>query len=132
MFGVGAIVATGNLNIKPVLLQAAAGAVAGDGISYWLSRHYQGELQRIWLFSHYPGMLQKEMDFFHRHGGKSVLFGRIVSPIRPIIPVVAGMLDLRLYSAGSLFLVLTVFMAGWGFLGVLQDVLAKDPLVMAD
>jgi hypothetical protein len=30
------------------------------------------------------------------------------------------------------FLVLMLFVAGWGFLGVLQDVLAKDPLVLAD
>jgi membrane-associated phospholipid phosphatase len=30
------------------------------------------------------------------------------------------------------FLVLALFAAGWGFLGVLQDVLAKDPLVLAD
>lgn len=43
MFGVGAVVATGNLGLKPALLLAAAGAVVGDGISYWLGRHYQGE-----------------------------------------------------------------------------------------
>ncbi len=30
------------------------------------------------------------------------------------------------------FLVLALFAAGWGFLGVMQDVLAKDPLVLAD
>jgi undecaprenyl-diphosphatase len=30
------------------------------------------------------------------------------------------------------FLALTLFVAGWGFLGVMQDVLAKDPLVLAD
>jgi len=30
------------------------------------------------------------------------------------------------------FLVLALFSAGWGFLGILQDVLAKDPLVIAD
>ena len=33
MFGMGAIVATGSLGLKPVLLLAAAGAIAGDGIS---------------------------------------------------------------------------------------------------
>lgn len=40
MFGVGAVVATGHLALKPVLLLAAAGAVAGDGISYWLGHHF--------------------------------------------------------------------------------------------
>jgi membrane protein DedA with SNARE-associated domain len=94
MFGVGAIVATGILGLKPVLLLAAAGAVAGDGISYWLGRHYQDGLRRIWPFSRYPGMLQNGEAFFRRHGGKSVLFGRFVGPVRPVIPVVAGMLGM--------------------------------------
>ncbi|WP_457551183.1 VTT domain-containing protein [Desulfobacula sp.] len=237
MFGVGAIVATGSLNLKLVLLLAIAGAIIGDSISYWLGRHYQEELRRIWPFSRYPGMLQKGENFFHRHGGKSILFGRFVGPVRPVIPVVAGMMDMNplhfglvnilsaigwavayilpgvffgtslavagavsmrlavllllilaiswgfiwfsrklvlLLSrqgpiwfaaledritadtpangvAGSLkrifsylflrqqgeewffvFLVMVLFGAGWGFLAVLQDVLAKDPLVLAD
>jgi undecaprenyl-diphosphatase len=237
MFGVGAIVATGSLGLKPVLLLAAAGAIAGDGISYWLGHHYQEKLRRIWPFSRYPGMLKNGEAFFHRHGGKSVLFGRFVGPVRPVIPVVAGMLGMSplqfgvvnvlsaigwafvyilpgiffgtsLAVAGAVstrlavlifillaamwgfvwlsrklvllvghrgpiwlaalkdwvaadrpvhgavlpikrllsylflrqqgeelflgFLVLMLFIAGWGFLGVLQDVLAKDPLVVAD
>ncbi|MGB5422908.1 MAG: VTT domain-containing protein [Desulfobacterales bacterium] len=237
MFGVGAIVATGSLGLKPVLLLAAAGAVAGDGISYWLGHHYQDGLRRIWPFSRYPGMLKNGEVFFKRHGGKSVLFGRFVGPVRPVIPVVAGMLGMgplhfsivnvlsaigwalvyilpgvffgtSLAVAGAVstrlavlivlilatcwvfvwlgrklvllvghrgpiwlaafkdwlaadtpahwvmlpvkrflsyfflrqqgeelflgFLALTLFVAGWGFLGVMQDVLAKDPLVLAD
>ncbi len=237
MFGVGAVVATGSLGLKPVLLLAAAGAVAGDGISYWLGRHYQDGLRRMWPFSCYPGMLKNGEAFFRRHGGKSVLFGRFVGPVRPVIPVVAGMLGmgplhfsvvnvfsaigwafvyilpgvffgtslavagavstrlavlivvilgagwifiwlgrklallvgrrgsiwlsaLKEWSAGDtpahgavlpvkrflsylfrrqpgeelffIFLVLALFAAGWGFLGVMQDVLAKDPLVLAD
>jgi len=182
-------------------------------------------------------MLKKGEAFFYRHGGKSILFGRFVGPVRPVIPVVAGILGMRplhfsvvnvlsaigwalvyilpgvffgtsLAVAGEVstrlavlvfilvagiwgfiwlcckvvflfehkgpaclsalkrwstaetpahrfvrqlkrffsfllfgrqgeelllgFLFLVLFAAGWGFLGVLQDVLAKDPLVVAD
>jgi membrane protein DedA with SNARE-associated domain len=35
MFGIGAIVAAGGLAIKPVLVLSTAGAIAGDGLSYW-------------------------------------------------------------------------------------------------
>ena len=238
MFGIGAIVATGSLSLFPVLLMAMIGAVAGDGISYWLGHHYKERLVNIWPFSRYPGMLRKGESFFHRHGGKSILFGRFVGPVRPVIPVVAGMLGMppvrfsvvnilsaigwalvyilpgvffgaSLAVAGTVstrlavlvsmfvagiwsliwisrktlslldrkgpavfsalkqwtttesphhrtiiwpvkrllaflifreqgeemlfaFLTLLFFAAGWGFLGVLQDVLAKDPLVAAD
>ena len=237
MFGIGAIVSTGSLELGYVLMLAAAGAIAGDGISYWLGRHYKEELRRIWPFARYPNLLKKGESFLNRHGGKSVLFGRFVGPVRPVIPVVAGMLgmsplnftavnvtsaigwaivyilpgvffgaslavagavstrlavlvfillsvmwgfvwlgrrvvlliqhqgtacfaalqgwlsvDTQVYRAlrpfkrffsylflreqgGGVFLgvlALMVFIAGWGFLGVLQDILAKDPLVMAD
>jgi membrane protein DedA with SNARE-associated domain len=94
MFGIGAIVATGSLSLFPVLLMAMIGAVAGDGISYWLGHHFKEKLVTIWPFSRYPGMLRKGESFFLRHGGKSVLFGRFVGPVRPVIPVVAGMLGM--------------------------------------
>lgn len=237
MFGIGAIVATGRLELAPVLLLAIAGAITGDGCSYWLGRFYKERLTGIWPFARYPGMLARGVAFFHRHGGKSVLFGRFVGPLRPVIPMVAGMMGMRpmhftvvnalsaigwalvytlpglffgtslavagavstrlavvvfilvaaiwgfiwasrkllslLVRQGSVwlsalnqwatsdapdhgtrhpfkravawllfrregeevllgFLFLVLFAAGWGFLGVLQDVLAKDPLVVAD
>jgi membrane protein DedA with SNARE-associated domain/membrane-associated phospholipid phosphatase len=237
MFGVGAVVATGSLGLMPVLLLAMAGAVGGDGVSYWLGHHFRERLVGVWPFSRYPEMLKKGEAFFHRHGGKSILFGRFVGPVRPVIPLVAGMMGMgpahfsvvnllsaigwalvyilpgvffgtSLAMAGAVstrlavvvfilvagvwgfiwvcrravslfeqkgtawlfalrqwstaetsthgfalpvkrfflfllfrrqgeelllvFLTLTLFVAGWGFLGVLQDVLAKDPLVVAD
>ena len=95
MIGVGAIVATGTLKLTPVLILAMAGAIAGDGGSYWLGRHYKERLVEMWPFSRYPGMFKKGAAFFHRHGGKSILFGRFVGPVRPVIPVVAGMLGMR-------------------------------------
>ena len=64
MFGVGAVVATGSLGLKSVLLLAAAGAIAGDGISYWLGRHYKERLKRIWPFSRHPAMLKNGETFF--------------------------------------------------------------------
>lgn len=128
MFGVGAIVATGSLGLKPVLLLAATGAVAGDGISYWLGCHYQEALRRIWPFSRYPGMLKNGEIFFQRHGGKSVLFGRFVGPVRPVIPVVAGMLGM-----GPLhFSVINVLSAmGWALVYILPGVFFGTSLAMA-
>jgi len=128
MFGVGAIVATGSLGLKLVLLLAAVGAVAGDGISYWLGRHYREELRRIWPFARYPAMLKNGEAFFHRHGGKSVLFGRFVGPLRPVIPVVAGMLGM-----GALhFSIVNVLSAiGWALVYILPGVFFGTSLAIA-
>lgn len=128
MFGIGAIVATGSLNLLPVLLLAMIGAVAGDGISFWLGYHYKERLVKIWPFSRYPGMLTKGEAFFHRHGGKSILFGRFVGPIRPVIPVVAGMLGMRPVR----FSVINVLSAvGWALVYILPGVFFGASLALA-
>jgi undecaprenyl-diphosphatase len=91
MFGVGAVVATGSLGLAPVLLLAMAGAIAGDGISYWLGHYYKERLVEIWPFSRYPEMLKKGEAFFSalrwRSPGRSVpgwpWSFSFWSPIRP-------------------------------------------------
>jgi membrane protein DedA with SNARE-associated domain/membrane-associated phospholipid phosphatase len=94
MFGIGTLVAMGALNLWLTLAWAAAGAVAGDGLSFWLGHHYQDHLRELWPIRRYPALMTRGEQFFHRHGGKSVLFGRFVGPVRPIIPAVAGMLGM--------------------------------------
>jgi len=127
MFGVGAVVATGSLRLLPVLLLAMTGAVAGDGVSYWLGHHYRESLRGIWPFSRHPGILNKGEAFFHRHGGKSVLFGRFVGPVRPVIPVVAGMLGMR----PTHFAVVNVLSAiGWASVYILPGVFFGTSLAM--
>ena len=91
MFAVGALVAAGALELWTTLAWAAAGAVAGDWISYWLGRHYRERLRSLRLFRRYPGLIAGGEAFFRRHGAKSVFFGRFIGPVRPMIPAVAGM-----------------------------------------
>lgn len=94
MAGAGALIATGALSFWPVFLWAVAGAVIGDGLSYWLGRRYQGRLRAIWPFTRYPESLNTGVRFFEKYGGKSVAFGRFVGPVRAVIPLVAGMLGM--------------------------------------
>lgn len=105
MFGTGAVVAAGSLELWATLAWAAAGAIAGDAGSYWLGRHYRAELPHRWPFRRYPKLLEKGTVFFHRHGGMSIFLGRFVGPIRAVIPAVAGMLGMppaRFYAANIL------------------------------
>lgn len=72
------------------LVWAGVGAVAGDGVSFWLGRQFQGRLDSLWPFSRYPRMIESGARFFHRHGGKSIIVGRFVGPLRPVLPLIAG------------------------------------------
>ncbi|MBT3048762.1 MAG: VTT domain-containing protein [Candidatus Thiodiazotropha sp. (ex Clathrolucina costata)] len=94
MFGFGALIATGILEFWPVFWWAVAGAVVGDGLSFWLGRHFQERLQGFWPFNRHPATLERGIDFFQRFGGKSVALGRFFGPVRAIIPLVAGMLGM--------------------------------------
>jgi undecaprenyl-diphosphatase len=102
MFGIGAIIVAGGMSLYPTLAWATVGAVLGDGISYLIGRYYHQQLRVIWPFRKYPMMISRGVDFFHRHGGKSVVLARFVGPVRPLLPAVAGMLNM---SPGRFFAV---------------------------
>jgi undecaprenyl-diphosphatase len=92
---VGAIIGMGIIGFWPILFAAVAGAIVGDGLSFWLGRHYADRVRTFWPFRNHPQWLDLGERFFNRHGGKSILFGRFVGPVRPFIPVVAGMLGMQ-------------------------------------
>lgn len=82
--------AQGYLDIRNLIWFAAVGAILGDGIGYYLGtkgiRFFRHE-NKILKLSH----LEKGKAFFQKHGNKSVLLGRFISPLRPIVPFVAGL-----------------------------------------
>ncbi len=92
LFGVGALIGSGELALWPTLIAAAVGAILGDGISFWLGYHFRDQLANLWPFNRFPKLMAKGITFFKHHGGKSILFGRFIGPVRPIIPAVAGMM----------------------------------------
>ena len=96
MFGLGTLITTGHLDFVTTCLWAIAGAVAGDGVSYWIGHHYRDTIKTIWPLSRHPQLVERGTRFFLRHGGKSILFGRFVGPVRPVIPAIAGMYGMPL------------------------------------
>jgi len=94
MTAIGTLVGKGILPAWSTLSWAAFGAVIGDGISYWLGYYYKELLHDIWPFSRFPKWLERGQAFFHHFGSKSIIFGRFVGPVRPMIPVIAGMMNM--------------------------------------
>lgn len=94
MLGAGALIATGNLDFWPTCLSAIAGAILGDGLSYWLGYRYRQHIRAIWPFKCYPRQLDQGTDFFQHYGTKSVVLGRFFGPVRAIVPLVAGIMQM--------------------------------------
>lgn len=95
LFGVGTLVGLGLVDMLPIWIAASAGAFLGDFLSYLLGRRFRGHLLDIWPFSRYPGVMERGSRFFHAHGAKSIMAGRFIGPLRPIIPAVGGMMGMK-------------------------------------
>ncbi|NIA05677.1 MAG: phosphatase PAP2 family protein, partial [Proteobacteria bacterium] len=95
MLAAGALIAAGALAFWSTMGWAVLGAVLGDGLSYWLGRHYREGIRSFRIFARHRAVLARGEAFFQAHGGKSVFFGRFVGPLRPVIPLVAGMLAMK-------------------------------------
>jgi len=128
MFGIGTMIAAGSMELLPTLLWAAVGAVLGDGTSYFIGRFYHQRLRVIWPFRKYPMMIGRGVEFFHRHGGKSVVLARFVGPVRPLVPAVAGMLNM---PADRFFLVNILSALLWAPAYILPGVLFGASLGIA-
>ncbi|AZM95627.1 bifunctional DedA family/phosphatase PAP2 family protein [Vreelandella venusta] len=77
----------------PWLIGAALiGAILGDSISYLLGYHHREQVTNRWPLSMHPEWLERGARFFNRYGVHSVFIGRFVGPVRPIIPLIAGMM----------------------------------------
>jgi len=95
LFGVGTLIGLGMLELIPIWVAATIGAFLGDSLSYFLGHRFRGHLLDIWPFSRYPALMERGTRFFHAHGAKSVVAGRFIGPLRPIIPSVAGMMGMK-------------------------------------
>ena len=61
----GALITTGYLDFGWTVSAAVLGAIAGDGISYWLGRRYHKQFYNVWPFRNRPALLERGVAFFH-------------------------------------------------------------------
>ncbi|MGA8170473.1 MAG: DedA family protein [Methylocystis sp.] len=83
---------TGGLGIERVILSAAAGAIVGGTVGYWVGREFgAGLLER---HGHYIGATPQKLKLgrylFLRWGGWIVFVGRFIALLRMIAAVLAG------------------------------------------
>jgi membrane protein DedA with SNARE-associated domain len=89
----GVLASQGHLHgIAAVIAVAAAGAIVGDNVGYWLGRKGgRALLERTPLVRDYfARVLPPSERFFARHGAKAVFFGRFVSILRVTAAWLAG------------------------------------------
>nr|WP_023638380.1 DedA family protein [Musicola paradisiaca] len=124
LFVAGALAAlpSNALDVHFMVVVMVVAAVLGDAVNYIIGRLFGEKLFRnpdskIFRRSY----LDKTHQFYHRHGGKTIILARFVPIVRTFAPFVAGMGHMRyrhfaLYNiAGALLWVLLFTYAGYFF-----------------
>lgn len=90
----GVLAAQGHYEIGWVIGLAAAGAIVGDNLGYWLLGRLGGRAlfrRWRWLERYADRVLPRAERLMERHGGKTVFFGRFITVLRYTAAWVAGL-----------------------------------------
>jgi membrane protein DedA with SNARE-associated domain len=90
----GVLASQGHYGIEWVIVAAAAGAIVGDNLGYWLIGRIGGRalIRRWrWLNAYAERVLPRAEALMERHGGKTVFLGRFVSVLRYTVAWIAGL-----------------------------------------
>ncbi len=90
----GVLASEGHYNIAVVIAVAAAGAIIGDNLGYWLIGRWGGRAlfrRWGWLRRYSDRVLPRAEDLMAKHGGKTVFFGRFITVLRYTAAWVAGL-----------------------------------------
>jgi membrane protein DedA with SNARE-associated domain len=83
---------TNELTIWPIMTAAAAGAIVGDTVGFWIGRTLGHRL--LLRYGPYIGLTESRLKvgqyLFLRHGGKIVFFGRFFPVLRMLAALLAG------------------------------------------
>jgi membrane protein DedA with SNARE-associated domain len=105
VIAISALATSADVNPWILLVSAFAGAVAGDGFSYWLGWHYHREILNSWPINRYQQFIARSENFIKRYGLASVFLARFTAIIRAFVPLIAGILRMspsQFYAANIL------------------------------
>jgi membrane protein DedA with SNARE-associated domain len=93
----GVYASSGELDVVAVIAVAAAAAIVGDNLGYWVGRTGGRRLLERWRFVRRwsEPVLPWAEGFFHRHGAKTIFIGRFFSVLRVTAAWMAGVSRMR-------------------------------------
>jgi membrane-associated protein len=119
----------GVLQLWIMIPVAIIAAIVGDSVGFEFGRKYGPGLRRSRFGRRVGEERWSTVDrFLHRHGGKSVLFGRLTALLRALVPSMAGMSGMHyrtflLWNAiGGTIWATSCILLGWAFASALHRI----------
>jgi len=91
----GLAIQQGRLDAASVIGWSIAGAVLGDIVTYWIGRWIGPSIVHQWPLNRDKAAVARARLFFRKYGFLSIFIGRFLGPVRPTIPLVAGIMRMR-------------------------------------
>lgn len=132
----GTLIGAGVLPFWEVFFAGAAGAAAGDAVSYWIGRKL-GPAALEWRpLKPHAHVVEKAEAIFARYGWAAVFFGRFVGPLRASVPFAAGLLKMphamfQLVNCSSAIVWVPVLVAPGAAAGIAADLMSSGRVVEA-
>ncbi len=111
LVSLGALIGLGVLDFYSAWFWASFGGFAGDGISYWIGYFYREKLLTKWPINRFPNLIHNGQRFFKKYGIISIIIGRFVGPVRPIIPAIVGIMGMPIKRYVAISLLASVLWA---------------------
>ena len=116
----GLAIQQGRLDAASVIGWSIAGAVLGDIVTYWVGRWIGPSVVHHWPLNRDKTAVAKARLFFRKYGFLSIFIGRFLGPVRPTIPLVAGIMRMRhlTFQIANVTsaIVWVPFMLFWGYI----------------
>src|SRR5215475_11702279 len=72
ILAVSALATAAGISPWALLVAAVAGAIVGDGFSFWLGHRYHRHILRGWPLNRFPGLIERSAQLIRRYGIASV------------------------------------------------------------
>jgi membrane protein DedA with SNARE-associated domain len=95
MLFTGGLLQKGLLDPGAVIIWSIIGASLGDMVTYWLGRWIGPSVVHHWPLNRDREAVARARLFFRKFGFLSIFIGRFLGPVRPTIPLVAGIMRMR-------------------------------------
>jgi membrane protein DedA with SNARE-associated domain len=98
LLAMAGVIEASQIPMFPAIAGAFLGSMAGDWICYAIGIRYHHQIMHLWPFRHFEAQIEKGFDFFRRWEVWAVFIGRFTGPFRSIVPLVAGMSEVRFWA----------------------------------